>query len=343
DRINSVSCDLSNNIYLIGNTYSSNDISTLNSYFASQDAFIVKFNSNGVRQWGRYFGGIDNDYGNKIVINQNLNLYIAGQTASETGIATINSHQENFGGILDGFLAKFNLDGSPDWSTYYGGILIDEVNATKIDNNGNIIIAGITGSNNNIATPGEYQSTIASAYDGFLAKFNSNGARISGTYYGGSDDDRINGIAIRSNNDIVACGYTFSNTGISTPGSHQENFGGGISSDAFFAVLTDNPVINILSINPLSICEGETCNIVFEVTNGDFQSSNTFTAQLSDENGNFENPVNIGTTNGVGSGVFIAQIPLGTIPGNNYLIRLTSSNPETISSAYSQSITINSL
>jgi hypothetical protein len=107
DRINSVYCDSFNNIFLIGNTSSDNAISTTNFLSGLQDAFIVKFNTNGLRQWGRYYGGPENDFGNKIVVSQNSNLYIAGQTSSESGIATINSHQEQFGSIdisdSDGF------------------------------------------------------------------------------------------------------------------------------------------------------------------------------------------------------------------------------------------------
>ncbi len=349
DRINSVYCDSFNNIFLIGNTSSDNAISTTNFLSGLQDAFIVKFNTNGLRQWGRYYGGPENDFGNKIVVSQNSNLYIAGQTTSESGIATINSHQEQFGSIdisdSDGFLSKLDLNGNIIWGTYYGGDYIDEVNALNVDNNGNIIITGVTSSSNNIATPGEYQSTIASAYDGFLAKFNSNGVRICGTYYGGSDDDRINSVAVKSNDDIVIVGMTYSEDNIATAGAHQEIFGNGSNdnSDGFFAILTDNPVIDIVNIEPINICQGGTAVITFIVTNGSFQSGNIFSAQLSDINGDFDNYTVVGTFEGTGSGVIEITIPFETAVGSNYRIRLVSLIPVVISPEYSQSITISPL
>jgi hypothetical protein len=65
-------------------------------------------------------------------------------------------------------------------------------------------------------------------------------------------------------------------------------------------------------------------------TSGTFDPGNVFTAQLSNAGGSFAAPVNIGTLNGSTSGVITATIPPGTPVGTNYLIRVTSSNPNII-------------
>lgn len=62
-------------------------------------------------------------------------------------------------------------------------------------------------------------------------------------------------------------------------------------------------------------------------TTSTFVGGNTFTAQLSDANGSFSSPVNIGTTNGTGSGSINATIPSSTLAGTGYRIRVVASNP----------------
>ncbi len=58
----SLATDGSGYVYLTGYTESSNAIATAGSHQSSKvdgvdkDAFLVKFNSNGVRQWGHFMG-----------------------------------------------------------------------------------------------------------------------------------------------------------------------------------------------------------------------------------------------------------------------------------------------
>ena len=58
----SCATDASGNIYLSGYTSSTSGIATTGAHQATYgggdwDAFLVKFNSSGVRQWGTYYGG----------------------------------------------------------------------------------------------------------------------------------------------------------------------------------------------------------------------------------------------------------------------------------------------
>jgi len=82
-------------------------------------------------------------------------------------------------------------------------------------------------------------------------------------------------------------------------------------------------------IAPGPYCPGAQILVPFTTT-GTFDPGNVFTAQLSNAGGSFAAPVNIGTLNGSTSGVITATIPPGTPVGANYLIRVTSSNPNII-------------
>jgi len=106
--------DYTNNIYFTGYTASTNAIATGGSYQPSYgggiyDAYMVKLDENGVRQWGTYYGGSGDDYGIFISLDNAYNIYISGYTNSISNIATPGAHQtNNNGGVYDAFVAKFS-------------------------------------------------------------------------------------------------------------------------------------------------------------------------------------------------------------------------------------------
>gem|GEM_PF-3460887 len=74
------------------------------------------------------------------------------------------------------------------------------------------------------------------------------------------------------------------------------------------------------------LCRGRAVSVSFTAV-GSFDISNEFTAQLSDANGSFASPVEIGTLRGETPGTISATIPSGTAPGTRYRIRVVSSYP----------------
>jgi hypothetical protein len=244
-----IKCDSSGNIYIVGETGSSIAIATNGVYQDTLggvlDAFVAKFNSNGVRLWCSYYGGNDWDYGKNIVLDNNGNILIDGWTLSTNAIASIGAHQTIFGGgaYFDAFVVKFNNNGVRQWGTYYGGSDEEFVDGIASDSNGNIFITGFTLSINSIATLGAHQFTYSggSYGDAFVVKFDSNGVRQWGTYYGGNYADYGTGIVCDVNGNLFVSGYTGSSNAISTSGVHQNVFGGG-SYDAFIVKFDNNGV-----------------------------------------------------------------------------------------------------
>ena len=190
------------------------------------------------RRWGTYFGdaGMAQAGTSSGSIDQSGNLIITGFTTSTNNIATTGAYQVILGGSQDAFLEKFSPDGQQIWGTYYGGMAIDAGTMCRVDHFGNIILVGYTSSPGNIATPGAYQTTIHGIFDGFVAKFTSGGLRIWGSYYGGTETqynyvERINACDADTNGNIYFSGHTSSPNYISSPGAHQQNYGG--SYDCF--------------------------------------------------------------------------------------------------------------
>src|SRR5690606_11083651 len=100
----------SNNIFIAGITNSNTSIATVGGIKDTldvRDAFLVKFDTSGLRQWGTYFGGTDADeLGYGIFYNNFSQIYLGGMTTSYTNLATTGSHQSIMGGsTFDGFLA----------------------------------------------------------------------------------------------------------------------------------------------------------------------------------------------------------------------------------------------
>jgi hypothetical protein len=135
------------------------------------------------------------------------------------------------GGNYDGFLVKFNSAGVRQWGTYYGSIGDDTPWSCDVESNGNIYMSGFTSgssSGNYFATAGAYQSSYGGGpSDAFLAKFNSSGVRIWGTYYGGNGNDQSYSCASDNKGSVYLAGFTDSaSVALTTPGAHQVTFGG---------------------------------------------------------------------------------------------------------------------
>lgn len=240
DYGNGCAADKNGNVYLSGATESPNNISTdiyQDLYGGASDAFIVKFNSNGQRQWATYFGQSDYDAGNGCAVDIYGNLYLTGRTFSIADM-NVGGFQNYFGGSADAFLTKFSSSGMLLWSTYYGGGGEDYGETCSTDKFGNVYMVGSTLSTNNISTNGSGNS---GTWDGFIVKFNSSGQRLWGTYFGGLDEDHVTACAPDANGNVYLTGNTLSSQYISYNGF--QNVHGG-SEDAFLVKL-DNTA-NIL-------------------------------------------------------------------------------------------------
>jgi hypothetical protein len=166
--------DGSGNAYLSGWTKSTTLIASSGAHQTSygggsEDAFLVKFNSSGVRQWATYYGGTGTDHGYGISADASGNVYLSGLTKSESGIAS-GCNQSAYGGLEDAFLVKFSASGARQWATYYGGGGDDFTRDCAVDGSGNVYFSGYTTSTTGIANGG-HQNTFGGIRDAFLVKF----------------------------------------------------------------------------------------------------------------------------------------------------------------------------
>ena len=217
--------DLNGNVYLTGLTRSPthiafNGFQNEHSSGGNEDAFLVKFDPNGIRLWATYYGTSSHDRGYACATDAEGNVYMSGVTESDSIIA-YNGHQNTRGGMTDAFLVKFASDGNRLWSTYYGGSLAEFGYHCTTDPAGNVYMAGYTTSPSAIADAG-HQSTIGGQRDAFLVKFDPQGIRQWGTYYGGHLDEYGYQCATDANGNAYLTGNTLSPGNISSNGNAGE-------------------------------------------------------------------------------------------------------------------------
>lgn len=214
-------------IYVVGSTTSTNNIASSGAYQEQlgglSDGFIMKFNNEGVFQWGTYFGGSERDEIHSVIVDRYSNIYVTGWTESNNGISTQGSFQPTHGGGKDVFLAKFDSTGTLLWSTYFGGPGDEEV--TNMDSyedlsNDYLMIIGNTNSTSGISSIGSHQSSYGGGVsDAFIAKFNPSGTRLWSTYYGGTGEEFGEDVKCDYSS-IYFCGATSSLNAIATPGAY---------------------------------------------------------------------------------------------------------------------------
>lgn len=96
-----VSVDSLDNVYLGGYTrsFGAGDI----------DMVLVKYDSSGVQQWNRTWGGIEYDLGWGVAVDSSNNIYLAGHTSS----FGVGSH--------DMIIVKYDNSGLQQWNRTWGG------------------------------------------------------------------------------------------------------------------------------------------------------------------------------------------------------------------------------
>jgi len=114
-------------------------------------------------------------------------------------------------------------------------------------------------------------------------------------------------------------------------------------SNVNFTIVAGGSVLSSISTNPISplnLCAGQALSVAF-TGNGNANSGNVYTAQLSTASGSFTGATSIGTLSSTAaSGTIACVIPGGTVQGTGYRIRVISSLPSVIGANNGTNLTI---
>jgi hypothetical protein len=166
--------------------------------------------------YSTYLGGASDDSPNAIAVDAAGNTYIAGTTSSYNFPVTAGSLETLYPGTFEtvAFVAKLNAAGTGlIYTTFLGGNGFnggDSANGIAVDGNGNVYVAGTTGSTNFPVTAGALATSLSGPTDGFVAKINPAGtALVYSTLLGGSSQESVTAITL----DVAGNAYVTGSTG----------------------------------------------------------------------------------------------------------------------------------
>ncbi|MFW9925055.1 MAG: SBBP repeat-containing protein, partial [Candidatus Thorarchaeota archaeon] len=228
--------DSHGNIILTG-SISGTEFPTYNAYQTSLNggfaSHIVKFNPSGSLIFATTIDGANFDTSSAITVDSDDNIVITGGTLS-ANYPLKNATQTILGGNQDIIITKISEDGQELLlSTLFGGNGGDEGQDVKIDSNGNIIVVGMT-SSDDFLTQHAYQDSYSDNWDACIVIIAANGTLLSSSYLGGSGQDQAIGLDIDSENTLIIGGWTLS-ANFPTKNAYQSTLKG--TNDIFITKL----------------------------------------------------------------------------------------------------------
>ena len=223
----SIVVDQSNNVYVGGGFDSAplliynadgqlSTLSIINSA-GNYDAFLVKYDSNGIALWATHVGSVSYDIGYSVTLDQSNNVYICGLYQSnplliynaDSSVADLSLNLEL--GTLNAFLVKYDSNGFALWATHIVSPIYNIGFSTTTDQSNNVYVGGVYA-----AEPLLIYSAGSSVADlslndpngpeAFLVKYDSNGIALWATHVGGVSFDVGNNVTVDQANNVYICG-----------------------------------------------------------------------------------------------------------------------------------------
>jgi hypothetical protein len=230
DDAHAVNFDVNENIIVGGESYSTDFPVSPGAYQpnnnGNSDVYVLKFDSLGNRKWATLMGGTANEDINGIAADTLGNIYVAGFSQGTDFPIMGTPYQPIKKATRDVILVKFLPNGTPSWSTFFGGDSVDVARALTITPDQYILIGGETFSSDFPIIGNAFQTNKSGGSDIFYAAFDSSGTPVFSSYRGGSASEIMLGISADTNYRVTMCGYTYSNNFPVTPGTFQTTYSG---------------------------------------------------------------------------------------------------------------------
>ena len=158
---------------------------TLSYGAGSVDAWLIKTDAQGNKQWERTFGSSENDWGESVQQTSDGGFVLIGHTDSYTG-----------GEVFDLWLIKTDTRGNKQWDKTFGGSYLEYGKSVQQTSDGGFILLGYT------------ESYGAGDYDFWLIKTDAQGNRQWDKTFGGSKEDKSSSVQQTSDGGYILLGYT---------------------------------------------------------------------------------------------------------------------------------------
>lgn len=179
-------------IYISGNTTGALDGQTSS---GGQDAFLTKYNPNGTKVWTRLLGTTGIDNANALTTGIDGSIYVSGSTNGALDGQTNNAGQ-------DGFVTKYNPDGTKVWTRLLGSNSSTTANALTTGPDGSIYVGGSS------YVIGGGPLIIGYGQDAFVTKYSSDGIKVWTRFLGTDSDDFATELVTGKDGSVFISGYT---------------------------------------------------------------------------------------------------------------------------------------
>jgi hypothetical protein len=190
----SVATDTSGNVYVAGYTFGGLDGNTLT---GTQDFFVTKYDSSGVKQYTKQLGVATKDtWGNSVATDTSGNVYVAGYTFGGLDGNTLT-------GTVDFFVTKYNSSGVKQYTKQLGVAAKSTIGTSvATDTSGNVYVAGYTNG-------GLDGNTLSGTRDLFVTKYDGSGIKQYTKQLGVATKDTYgNSVATDASGNVYVAGYT---------------------------------------------------------------------------------------------------------------------------------------
>jgi hypothetical protein len=237
---NAVAWDVHGNAYLAGETLDFSGVFSRNFPTKSpsslppfqddygggrSDAFVCKFDpdqsGNTSLVYSTLIGGSEGEGVEAIVVDELERAYVCGYTESSNFPRQSARQNVYGGGTTDGFVTKFNADGTTVfYSTFFGGSAIDETLGIALDTSAGDNRAVVTGftTSSNIPTQLPIQAAKNGPQDMVAFKLNDAGTQfVYSTYFGGPGNDAGQAVAVDAAGNAYLTGFSNSSYPLLAP------------------------------------------------------------------------------------------------------------------------------
>jgi hypothetical protein len=153
------------------------------------DAWVIKLDKNGNKEWDRAFGGSLDDSARSIQQTSDFGYIVAGETRSKE----IRSKSSGF---ADVWVFKLDKNGNKEWDRAFGGSKYNGASSIQQTTDLGYIVAGYT------------ESKGAGKRDVWIIKLDKNGNKEWDKTFGGSKYDEAKSIQQTSDGGYIVAGYT---------------------------------------------------------------------------------------------------------------------------------------
>ena len=201
-----VAVDSNDNVFVSGIT--SGSLGGENAGGIGNDIWLAKFDSQGNQQFIQQFGTpepVDNAFWGTLEVDGEDNVLLTGYTEGNLG-------GEN-AGTADIWLAKFDNDGNQQFIEQFGTPEPDESFGVATDAENNVLVTGWT--------LGNLEGENAGLFDGWVAKYDSQGNQLWLDQFGTSDYDFAWDVDADSAGNVYTTGYTLGSLEGSNAGAYD--------------------------------------------------------------------------------------------------------------------------